>query len=301
MTDLPEAYRQARRAAVLSMAVGAVLCAGKVTAGWAGGSTAVVADGVESGADVLASAAVFMGLLLAARPADWDHPYGHGRLESAAGLTVGVVLCFTGLLIVYHSLADLSEARPVPAAFTIWAPLISGAVKAALATYKFRIGRRLRSSSLIADAWNDSVDILSAISAAVAVGLSQLQTDFFARSDSWGGALVGVIVAATGLRVVRDAVLDLMDTRPDEELMEKVRAAAAGVPGVLDIETQRGRKSGLKYYFDLHIEVDPELTVRESHAISHRVKDAVLAGVPEVADVLIHIEPAGGPFAGAER
>jgi len=274
------------------MAVSGALAAIKITAGMMGHSTAVVADGLESVGDVFASGIVLLGLTLAAKPADWDHPYGHGRVETVTGLFVGFMLVLAGLAISGNAVRLIgSTTRPL-SAFVIW-PLAGSAVaKGLLSSVKFHYGKKIRSAALVADAWNDSVDILSALAALVAVSFTIVAPHRFASADHWGAFAVGLIVIFTGLRVTRDTTLQLMDTMPDTESMEKVRAAAETVPGVRGVEKCYARKTGLQYHVDLHLEVDPEITVRQSHVIATQVRIVIKETLPWVADVLVHVEPA---------
>ncbi|HEY7388007.1 MAG TPA: cation diffusion facilitator family transporter [Bryobacteraceae bacterium] len=281
-----------RRAAALGMMVSGALAAIKIFAGLTGHSTSVFADGLESAGDVLASGLVLLGLTLAAKPADEDHPYGHGRAETLSGLMVGLLLTAGGALISFASLQHLGEARPAPALFVIWPLLISLAAKSALANFKFRYGRRLESAALVADAWNDTMDCFSAAVALVGAGLALWNPERFLDADHYGGFLVGLIVISTGLRVARDTALQLMDTMPNEVLMAQIRGAASTVPGVRGVEKCFARKTGLRYHVDLHLEVDPEMTVRQSHDIAHAVRLRVRERLQWVADVLVHVEPA---------
>lgn len=284
-------FTEARRVALWGMAVSGGLCVLKIGVGLAGGSVASVADGLESGGDVLASAVVLTSLMVAARPADFEHPYGHGRAEAAAGQAVGVLLVIGGVLIAGNALAGLDRPRHPPAVYTLWPLLLSAAAKAGLAIVKFRVGRRLGSIGLTADAWNDGVDVLSSSVAAVAVAVAVWWPGSLAGADNIGAAVVGTIVTAVGLGIVRETLTELMDTRPAADFMDRIAAVAAGVEGVRRVETCRARKSGLYFHVDLHVEVDPAITVLDGHRIAHRVKDAVRAAAPEIADVLVHVEP----------
>jgi cation diffusion facilitator family transporter len=165
------------------------------------------------------------------------------------------------------------------------------AVRSIMSAVKFRVGRRLKSASLVADGWNDTVDILAAATALTAVGLAMYDSDRFLAADHYGGFAVGVIVVLTAVRVLRDASLELMDTMPGEEMIARVRAAAIDVPGVLGVDKSYARKTGFRYHVDLHIEVDPDLTVAQSHAIAGRVRSRVREQLAWVADVLVHVEP----------
>jgi cation diffusion facilitator family transporter len=269
----------------------ASLAAASLVVGWLSGSISVMAAGVEFAGDVLASLVVLVGFSLASRPPDENHPYGHGRVETLAGVFVGVILVAGGLGIGYRAIvaAGVMHAPPGPAA--LYVLLIAIATRGCMSVIMFRVGRRVGSTSLVADAWNDSVDIIAAAAGFGAVGLTRLDPVRFALADHYGGFAIGVIVILTGLRVIREASLDLMDTMPDPQLTAEVRRVSLSVPGVLDVEKQRARKTGLRYHVDLHIEVDPNLSVRASHEIAHDVRRQILEELTWVADVLVHVEP----------
>ena len=281
-----------QRVAATGMLVSGALAVLKIAAGMSGHSTAVVADGLESAADVITSGFVLFGLTLAAKPADDDHPYGHGRVETLTGLLIGLVLLLGGALISWNSIRRVGQPHQPVAAFVIWPLVISLAAKTGLATLKFRYGKKLQSDALTADGWNDAMDTISAIAALIAVGLTLRDGVRFAEADRYGGFAVGLIVIFAGLRVARDTALQLMDTMPDDRLIEQIRGAAFGVPGVRGVEKCFARKTGFKYHVDLHLEVDPEMTVRQSHQLAHQVQLNILARLDWVADVLVHVEPA---------
>ncbi len=281
-----------QRVAAAGMIVSGVLALVKVAAGLAGHSTAVVADGLESASDVLASGFVLLGLTLAAKPADENHPYGHGRVEILTGLLIGLLLTAGGALISFGSLQRLGQPRPPLASFVVWALLASLAAKTCLAAVKFRYGRKLKSASLIADAWNDAMDTLSAIAALIAVSLTLRDPARFVDADRYGGFVVGLIVVFAGVRIVYETAMQLIDTMPDDRLMSQIRAAAESVPAARGVEKCFARKTGLRYHVDLHLEVDPEITVSQSHDIAHEVRLRILETLDWVADVLVHVEPA---------
>lgn len=283
-----------RRVALLGIGASAGLAVMNLVVGTMTRSTSVVATGIEFAGDVLASSIIVFGMSVAARPADHNHPYGHGRMETLAALAVGLVLSAGGAGIVWQSLQGIGEhhAPPTPAAAVVL--IIAIGVRAVMSTVKFRIGRRIRSASLVADGWNDLVDILAAASALTAVGLTMHDPDRYRAADHYGGFAVGLIVILTGVRVLREASLELMDTMPDAAMIERLRQAAADVPGVAGVDKCFARKTGFTYHVDLHIEVDPRLTVAESHAIAGRVRSRVREELGWVADVLVHVEPVEG-------
>ncbi len=290
MTDL----RTGRRVALASIIASALLAIMNVVIGLRTQSVSVVATGFEFAGDVFASSIVLVGLFIAARPADANHPYGHGRVETLSAFVVGLVLAVGGVGICWNSLQRIGAHHLPPSLMAAVALLTAIVVRSGMSVLKFRVGRQLKSGALIADAWNDAVDILSAAAALTAVALTRIDPVRFLAADHYGGFVVGIIVVITGMRVLKDASMDLMDTMPDARALDEVSRAAATAPGVRRIEKVRARKTGLQWHVDIHVEVDPELTVRESHTIAAEVRSRIGDGVPWVADTLVHIEPHTG-------
>jgi cation diffusion facilitator family transporter len=282
--------RIGRRLALVSMSVGAALAIAKIAVGAHVGSVAVFSDGLEASGDVLSSAIVYAGLWLASKPPDSEHPYGHGRYETLAGLGVGAMLLLAGAGIFWHGLTSFRR----PDIFPIYAlyPLLAAVLlKVVLAAMKFRVGKRIASTSLEADGWHDLTDLLSTGVALIAVGLTLASPARFAAADHVGGLLIGVLIFVLSIQVVRRTVGQLLDTMPEPGKMREIRDAALRVHGALGIEKCFARRTGLRYHVDLHLEVDPEMTVRESHEIATRVRIAVKESLPWVTDVLVHVEP----------
>lgn len=274
---------------MISMAVSALLAIAKILVGYVGHSSAVISDGIESASDVFASGIVLAGLALASRPADEDHPYGHGRFELLAGLAVGLMLSGTGAGICVR--AASTAAKEAPHLFTVYPLIASTILKSALSLTKFHYARRIGSEALAADGWNDTVDILSGLTAMVAVLLTVHMPGQFAAADKVGAFCVGLIVIFLGARVVWETTAQLSDIMPDRSKTDAIRRAALAVEGARGVEKCFARKTGMLYHVDLHLEVDPELTVSESHYIGHKVRDKVMSELPWVADVLVHVEP----------
>lgn len=280
-----------RRLALWSILAGATLAVAKLLVGLAAHSNAVVSDGFEGAADMLSSAIVFVGLWIASRPPDENHPYGHGRYETLASLAVGGILVATGIAIVWRSFLTMSQTEVVRF-FAVY-PLLAGiAIKSTLAFLKWKSARSMSSSSLAADAWHDLTDLFSTLVAIAAVSISLLNPSKFHKADHAGSIIIGMIVVFVGIRVIRQTVDQLTDTMPDEIAMKQIRAAAQSVPEALGVEKCFARRTGFKYHVDLHLEVDPDLTVRESHNIAVQVKSQIMKRLDWVADVLVHVEPA---------
>lgn len=291
MTALDDSYRTARRITLGGMAVSGLLACSNIIVGLLSRSTSVVATGFEFAGDVLASSIVLIGIGVAARPADDNHPYGHGRFETLSAFVVGVILAAAGAMICYRSLQEVGARHGAPGVNAAAALIGAIVLRAILSSVKFRVGRRLRSSALVADAWNDAVDILSALAALAAVGLANYDPERFLAADHYGGFAVGVVVVVTGIRVLRDSSLELVDTMPPPELTREILDAAQSVAGVQGVDKVFARKTGLQYHIDLHIEVNPTLTVQASHAIGGQVRSTLKRELPSVADVLVHVEP----------
>lgn len=291
VTNSTSSYNAGKRIALLSAGVSAFLAIIKITGGILAHSTALVADGFESASDILTSMIVIGGMTIAQKPPDERFPYGYGRAESLAGKTIATILLVSGALIGYHSIQMLMHPHE---SLPKWAliPLgLSMIMKGSMAVIKRTTGRRIRSSALEADAANDLMDVLSAIVAATAIGLVLYDPTRFAYADPLGGIGVAAIIFYIGLNVFKTTSSELMDVMPAPDIVNSVRSAAAGIEGVKAVEKCYGRKSGVHYFFDLHVEVDPDMSVHKAHGLSHDVKDAVVASCPFVRDVLVHIEP----------
>lgn len=289
-----DAYRIGQRIATIGLFVNAVLATVKIGAGSVAHSTALTADGFETASDILSSFIIMGGMAIARRPADERFPYGYGRAESLAGKTVATVLLVFAALLGARSIEALVHPPPAPPAWALWPLAASIIAKTWMTIHKRRTGKRIGSSALLADAANDLVDILSAFVAAAGIAAAALSSAHFMRADPLGGLGVSLIILYIGLRIFRDTSTELMDVMPAPELVSKVRETAREVRGVLAVEKCFGRKSGVQYFFDLHIEVDPSMPVRDAHELGHVVQNHILEARPFVKSVLVHIEPFNG-------
>jgi len=289
----PNEARTGQRVALAGILASVCLATMNIVVGLMSRSTSVFATGVEFAGDVLASIVVLFGLIAATKPPDDDHPYGHGRIETLAAFVVGLVLSLGGVGICWNSLQAVGEQHPPPSMIAVAALLVAIIVRGIMSAIKFRVGRHIRSTSLVADAWNDAVDILSASAALTAVGLTIYDSERFLAADHYGGFVVGMVVVVTGLRVLRDASLELMDTMPDDQMMTRLKPTVLEVPSVRGVDKAYARKTGMSYHVDLHIEVDPAMSVADAHVVAGRVRHRVRGDLPWVADVLVHVEPAG--------
>ena len=264
----------------------------KITIGYWANSLAVMADGMESAGDVVASVILWLGLRMSAQPADEDHPYGHGRFEILAGQAIGAFLIASGAILAWQASIHLKQAQTVPEAYAIWTVVLSIMIKVGLARWKKKAARELRSAALQADATNDWLDVLSGLIAISAVGLNLWKPEQFSHADSVGGVVIAMLVVFLGIQVLRESSWELLDTMPSTEMLTAIKACAMEVKGTEGIEKCRARKTGFQYHVDLHLEVNPHLTVEAAHQISGAVRASIRKQIPWVADVLVHIEPA---------
>jgi cation diffusion facilitator family transporter len=284
----------AKRVTAIAMAVSGSLAASKLVVGWIGHSTAVLADGLENTGDLLGSALVLYALHIASKPPDSDHPYGHGRSETIAGLAVGMLLAASGIAICYESTRRLRIRTELPQLYAIWPMIASIVIKASLSFGKFRFGRRIGSAALVADAWHDGIEIVSGVVALLALALTLYDPQHFSAADHWGGLGVGLIVLLTAFHVVRDTSNELMDAMPNQRRIERIRNVALSEPGVKGVEKIYARKTGLQYHVELHLEVDPQMTVQDSHELATRTRFLIREQLDWIADVVVHVEPFHG-------
>jgi cation diffusion facilitator family transporter len=280
----------ARRLALVSISIGVALAVAKILVGLKAGSAAVLSDGLEASGDVLSSTIVYAGLGLASKPPDAEHPYGHGRYETLAGLALCALLLLAGAGIFWHGVTSLNVRSVLPF-YTLFPLFASIALKVGLGTWKLRIGKRIASTSLQADAWHDFSDLFSTSIALIAVLLTMLDPARFGVADTIGAVAIGLLMVVLSVRLARNTVDQLVDTMPEEKKLAEIRKSALSVAGTLGIEKCLARRTGLKYHVDLHLEVDPEMTVQESHEIATEVRFAIKRDLPWVADVLVHVEP----------
>jgi cation diffusion facilitator family transporter len=277
------------RTSILGMVVNLVLALSKSIAGLFGHSFALVADGLESLSDVLSGFAVYMGLKIAVQPPDEDHPYGHGKAEPFAALLVGLFLVLAAVFIAGESIHQIRTPHPLPAAYTL--VVLAGVliVKSLLSRYVGIVGSEIDSTAVRADAGHHRSDAI--VSAFAFVGISAALLTRQPTADDWAALCASVVILYNAWHQMRPAILELADKAPDPTVEARVRLEAESVSGVLGLDKCHVRKMGLSFYVDLHVVVSGNLSVREGHRIAHNVERAILNSMPQVEEVLVHIEP----------
>ncbi len=279
------------RATFLGLAVNVTLTVVKFLAGILGHSQALIADAVESLADIFSSIIVWRGLVVAETPADDDHPYGHGKAEPLAAAIVSIMLLLAAAWIAFNALHALNEPRVTPSPWTLIVLIVVIAVKETLFRFVLRESETVSSSAVETDAWHHRSDAITSAAAFLGIGISLIGGKGYEAADNWAAVAAAAVIAWNGWRLLRPAFNELMDRAPDRELSEKIRALAKSISGVGDIDKCHVRKMGYQFFVDIHVVVDPQMTVERSHGIGHDVKDKLRAEIPAVRDVLVHIEP----------
>jgi cation diffusion facilitator family transporter len=290
-----------QRLALIGLLTNVGLALIKLVAGLAGHSYALVADAVESMADILGSAVIWSGLKIGAIPPDRDHPYGHGKAESLAGLVVAMLVVGAGVGIIIKSIDEILTPHHTPAAFTLAVLVLVVIVKEGLARRVAHNARRAGSTAGSVDASHHRADAITSAAAFVGIAVALFGERLFgptkalgpggwAAADDWAALLAGFIILYNAWRMGKLPLQELMDKEP-VEVIEPARKVAEAVAGVRGIEKVRARKSGPRAFLEMHVQVDPDLPVRDAHVIGGKVRSTVKEVIPEVADVFIHVEP----------
>jgi cation diffusion facilitator family transporter len=279
------------RATFLGLAVNVTLTVAKFLAGILGHSQALIADAVESLADIFSSIIVWRGLVVAETPPDDDHPYGHGKAEPLAAAIVSAMLLLAAGLIAFHSLSGINEPRVAPSAWTLILLVVIIGVKETLFRFVLRESETVSSSAVETDAWHHRSDAITSAAAFLGIAIALVGGKGYEHADNWAALVAACVIGFNGWRLLQPAFNELMDRAPDRDLTEQIRAIAKSIGGVDDIDKCHVRKMGYQFFVDIHVVVNPQMTVEHSHRIGHDVKDKLRAEIPAVRDVLVHIEP----------
>ncbi|HLQ66868.1 MAG TPA: cation diffusion facilitator family transporter [Candidatus Limnocylindrales bacterium] len=285
-------YQKGMRSSLVGLVVNLILATVKLLAGILGTSYALIADATESLGDVVGSIVVWRGLKIASRPPDQNHPYGHGKAEPLAAAFVAVLLLAAGMGIAFQAAREISTPHRAPRAFTLAVVLGVVAVKEFLFRFVNRVGNETGSRAVRSDAWHHRSDAITSLAAAIGISISLVGGPGWETADAWAALFASAIIIVTGWRLLRPAVEELMDQSPASDLVAETTRVAEARDGVYRIEKLLMRKMGLYFVADMHLEVHPEMTVRESHALAHGVKEDVQKRFPQIIEVTIHVEPA---------
>jgi cation diffusion facilitator family transporter len=263
----------------------------KGMAGFFGNSYALIADAIESTTDIFASFLVLFGIKYSNRPADKNHPYGHGRAEPLITFIVVGFLITSATIIAYESISNIQTAHDLPKPWTL---LVLGAI-IIWKEYSFRLVMRrsleTNSSSLKADAWHHRSDAITSVAAFIGISVALLLGKGYESADDWAALFASGFILFNAYLIFRPALGEIMDEHVYDGLIENIREVSHQVEGIIDTEKCFIRKAGMKYHVDLHAIVNATITVKEGHDLAHKLKDKLHKELPELGHVLIHVEP----------
>jgi cation diffusion facilitator family transporter len=287
MTDI----RKAIGIGILTVCVNIVLMAVKIVAGLIGNSYALIADGIESAGDIFSSLIRWAGFQLSLRPADENHPYGHGKIESLAGVFSGVALLVAAAVIAWNSILEIRTPHHAPEWFTLPILIAVVATKLFLSKKIFALGESVDSRALEGDAWHHRSDAITSGAAGIGISISLIGGKGWEMADDYAALLACVIIVINGFLIVRGAFHEVLDGNVSPQISAEMRTRALEVPGVAEVEKCRVRKSGIGLFVELHVRVDGDMPVRVGHQIGHTVKNHLRAINPHIVDVVVHLEP----------
>ena len=281
----------ALRLSKAALAINILLAGAKIAAGVLGNSYVLIADGIESSADVFSSFVVWSGLRLSVLPADANHPYGHGKAESVASAIVSLSLLGAAIIIAIQSVHEILTPHGPPKNFTL--PVLVGVIliKEFLFRRVIHAGSTLDSAVLKADAWHHRSDALTSAAALIGILIALVGGPGFETADDWAALVACAVIAWNGIRLLRSTLDEIMDAAVSPDIVGQVRKLAASVDGVVEIEKCRVRKAGLHLALDIHVVVNGDLSVRRGHAIAHEVEAKLRGSQHRINDVTVHIEP----------
>lgn len=287
----PAISRRGMRAAQLGLLVNAVLAMVKLVAGLVGNAYALVADAVESIADIFSSTIVWGGLRVAARDPDDAFPFGYGKAEPVAGAVVSLMLGGAAVGIALEAIDEIRTPHHAPAPWTLAVLVAVVVVKWLLARRVAAVGVEIGSSAVQADAGHHLGDAATSLAAFVGISVALVGGPGWESADDWAALAAAGLILFNAVRILRPALAEIMDRMPGDEVLVPVRRAAEAVPGVLATEKLWIRKAGTIYRVTIHVQADPAMPLEAAHVLGGRVKSAIRAAVPQVQSVLVHMEP----------
>ena len=283
--------QQAIRTIYISIFSNTILALVKGIAGVLGNSYALIADAIESTTDIFSSFLVLFGLKYSTKPADENHPYGHGKAETLITFAVVGFLLISATIIFIESIHNIQKPHSTPHPFTLY---VLGAIilfKEISYRYVLKKSKETNSSSLKADAWHHRSDAVTSLMAFIGISIALYFGKGFETADDWAALLASLFIVYNAFLIFRPALGEIMDEHLHDDLIADIRKSAASVKGVIDTEKCFVRKMGMVYIVDLHVIVNGKLSVVEGHEIAHSVKSQLLRDLPDLSDILVHIEP----------
>ncbi len=289
-------YKKGEKITIACIIGNIVLSALKLVAGIIGGSKAMIADSLHSASDIVATSVVLVGIKVAQKPADSEHPYGHGKVEPIAAAFVGVTLIFAAFIIVKGIVESIiNQTFGTPTFLALAAAVVSIVVKEIMFRITYAAGKKIKSESIMADAWHHRSDAYSSIGTFIgilgAIIGGKLGIRFLQYLDPIAGAVVACMIFKVAYDILKHAVKGLMDSSPEGEQLMKIWDAAAGIEGVVTVSDIKARYIGQRLFIDLEIGVDSERSVDEGHTLAAFARSRIIDSVPDAYEVMVHVEP----------
>lgn len=274
-----------------SIIANTVLAVSKGLAGFFGNSYALIADAIESTTDIFSSILVLLGFKYAKRPADDNHPYGHGKIEPLITFAVVVFLVISATIIAVESIHNIQTPHESPQSWTL---IVLGAIiiwKEVSYQIVIKKSKAINSSSLKADAWHHRSDAITSVMAFIGISIAIYLGPGYEAADDWAALFASTFILYNSYLIIRPAFGEIMDEQLYDDLILEIRSKSVEVKGIIDTEKCFIRKAGMKYHVDLHAIVDGQISVKEGHQLAHELKDYLRLQIPQLGHVLIHIEP----------
>ena len=285
-------HDQASKTAWLSLIGNLGMAIVKFLVGYFGNAYALIADAIESTGDVFASMLVLIGIKYAQKPPDENHPYGHGKVEPLITFAVVGFLVVSGTLIIDESIHNILTPHKAPHSFTLYFLGAIILIKEGFFRYVDKTSKETGSTSLKADAWHHRSDAITSAFAFVGILIAVILGDEYAAADDWAALCASGVIFFNAYLIFRPALGEIMDEHRYDDFIAVIRELSHDVPGVVKTEKCWVRKSGMRYWVDIHVHVDGGMSVHEGHTIAHALKERLMNELPEIEDVLVHIEPA---------
>ncbi|SHJ98282.1 cation diffusion facilitator family transporter [Tepidibacter formicigenes] len=283
-------YDESRNVTIKSIIINVILSVIKVIAGIIGNSSAMIADGIHSASDIVTSLGVLIGNIIAKKPHDKEHNYGHEKAETLVAFILSLVLLVVGAEIGFDSLKLLFNLNEVKTPTLL--PLVVGFISIIFKEYQYhitiKVANKINSPSLKADAWHHRSDSLSTVGALIGIGGAMLG---FKILDPIAGVIVSLFIIKVGIDILRTSSNELMDYSIDKEEEEKLIKLVLNTKGVYNIKGLKSRRHGARAYVDLTICVNRKITVYEGHEIAHNVEERIIKEIENIKGVIVHVEP----------
>lgn len=286
---MSERYKEGQKVSIISLAANISLAVVKIVVGFFFSSKALIADGFHSVSDVISTLIILTSMKISKAPPDQDHPYGHGKAESIATIILGLILILTGIFLIKDAVMTIINNQiSVPGTLVLWVAGLSILIKELLYRYTVKVGRKINSKGLIADAHHHRSDALSSIAALIGTAGARLGYPIL---DPVAGLVVSALIIKVGIEILLDAVDDLMDAVPNHDKIKEISSDIEEMPEIITVGDIKSRSYGPYLYVDVKIVVDDELTVSEGHKIAVRAKEKVVANHEQVQEVMVHVDP----------